>query len=210
MARMRSTRLWVVSQATAQSSQSSGWPKALTMASSTRLLMMGPFSAAQPAPLSRLVFPWDRPRSRRSVTFARFQPVWPDRSRQTFRFSGVDEPRAVSLNRGFSAPVTVTAADAAASRAFLMAHDSDPFNRWEAAQQFAADQLLGAVKAIQGGGAARYDDAFIAALGGLLRDATPAPGSALLGAGDPAHVTQLDLNLKERTGPVDAGAVDGD
>ncbi len=47
-------------------------------------------------------------------------------------------------------------------------------------------------------------------LDGVQRDATPAPGSVLRGAGDAAHVTRYDLHDMERTGPVDAGAVDGD
>ena len=56
-------------------------------------------------------------------------------------------------------------------------------------------------------GATRQANEFLIS---LLRDATPAAGSALLGPGDPAYATQVDLTFKERTGPVDAGAVDGD
>ena len=91
---------------------------------------------------------------------------------QTFRFVGLDEPAAMSLNRRFSAPVNLTATGAATSRAFLMAHDSDSFNRWEAAQQYATDLLLAAADAIKAGGGARFDDGYIAALGRTLGDGT--------------------------------------
>ena len=81
-------------------------------------------------------------------------------ARQTFRFEDVDEPRAVSINRNFSAPVLLTMQGAEARRGFLMAHDSDPFNRWEAAQQYATDLI------IEGGA----NDEFIDALGRILAD----------------------------------------
>ncbi|MCH7942477.1 MAG: aminopeptidase N [Proteobacteria bacterium] len=81
-------------------------------------------------------------------------------ARQTFRFEDVDEPRAVSINRNFSAPVLLAMQGAEARRGFLMAHDSDPFNRWEAAQQYATDLI------IEGGD----NDEFIDALGRILAD----------------------------------------
>ena len=81
-------------------------------------------------------------------------------ARQSFRFDDVDEPRAVSLNRNFSAPVQIVMNAAKANRGFLMAHDADLFNRWEAAQQYATDLLID-------GGA--HDD-FVAGLGHTLRD----------------------------------------
>ena len=54
-------------------------------------------------------------------------------ARQTFRFEDVAAPRAVSVNRNFSAPIHVAMKGAEASHGFLMAHDTDLFNRWEAA-----------------------------------------------------------------------------
>ena len=81
------------------------------------------------------------------------------RARQTFRFEDVAEPRALSINRNFSAPVLVTLKDAEDSRGFLMAHDSDPFNRWEAAQQYATALI------IDGGEAGEFIDAL-----GLILD----------------------------------------
>ncbi|MEE2980988.1 MAG: aminopeptidase N [Pseudomonadota bacterium] len=93
--------------------------------------------------------------------------------RQTFRFPCAGAPTAVSLNRGFSAPVNVKQAGAAAkSHAFLMTHDSDAFSRWEAGQQFATDLLLAGVSAIQAGDEPSFDRGFIDALGQTLADDT--------------------------------------
>ena len=50
---------------------------------------------------------------------------------ETFRFELYARPVA-SLNRGFSAPVIIDKPSSAPEQAFLMAHDADPFNKWEA------------------------------------------------------------------------------
>lgn len=53
--------------------------------------------------------------------------------------------------------------------------------------------------------------AFVAvSLDGSARDATPAPGSPLVGAGDGGYVPSDDLNRKVRAGAVEVGAVDLD
>lgn len=90
--------------------------------------------------------------------------------RQTFRFVNVPEPRAVSLNRLFSAPAIVKARQAPAELAFLMAHDADPFARWEAGQQFATKLLLENVAAFQRRERLSFDPAFVAAIEAILRD----------------------------------------
>jgi len=55
-------------------------------------------------------------------------------SKMTFRFRNITQRPVLSVNRGFSAPVQVTANHSAADQLFLMAHDGDSFNRWEAGQ----------------------------------------------------------------------------
>lgn len=87
---------------------------------------------------------------------------------QTFRFKGVPEPKAMSLNRGFSAPVLVRAQQDDAAQAFLMAHDSDAFARWEAGQQYATELLLKRVA----DPSQPFAPAFIEAIGQTLRDDT--------------------------------------
>ena len=61
--------------------------------------------------------------------------------RQSFVFENVPSPPVPSILRGFSAPVKLkTDLDKAALR-FLMVHDSDGFNRWEAGQTLALRML---------------------------------------------------------------------
>lgn len=52
-----------------------------------------------------------------------------------FRFDDVPEPVVPSLFRGFSAPVTYESGLSDDDLAHLMAHDTDAFSRWDAAQQ---------------------------------------------------------------------------
>ena len=61
---------------------------------------------------------------------------------QTFRFAGIATKPVPSLLRGFSAPVHVEFDYAAEELAFLAAHDSDPVNRWDAAQRSFTDAIL--------------------------------------------------------------------
>lgn len=93
---------------------------------------------------------------------------------QTFRFRGVPEPRALSLNRGFSAPVNIKVNQSGAERAFRMAHDSDAFARWEAGQQYATDLLLQRVAQPS----QAFDPDFVAAIGQILRDGSLEPAFA--------------------------------
>ena len=55
--------------------------------------------------------------------------------RQSVVFTAVTEAPFLSLNRGFSAPVILNHDVSDDELAFLMAHDTDSFNRWEAGQQ---------------------------------------------------------------------------
>jgi len=61
---------------------------------------------------------------------------------QSFTFINVPEQPTPSLLRNFSAPVELSYDYAANDYAFLMQYDSDPFNRWAAAQAFAKQTLL--------------------------------------------------------------------
>ncbi len=70
-----------------------------------------------------------------------------------------------SLLRGFSAPVVLDAPLSEADRLVLLAHDTDPFNRWEAGRVLARQTLL----AMLADGAAP-SPAYLAALGQLVGD----------------------------------------
>ena len=61
---------------------------------------------------------------------------------QSFTFEGLTQRPIPSVLRGFSAPVVLESALAAEHTAFLLAHDTDPFNRWEAGRSLARDSLL--------------------------------------------------------------------
>ena len=87
---------------------------------------------------------------------------------QTYRFTNVPEAPTPSLLRGFSAPVIIDPPLDRTQQAFLMAHDSDPFNRWESGQQFAVALLLDRVEAIQRGEEPEAPDAFIAAVANVI------------------------------------------
>ena len=61
---------------------------------------------------------------------------------QEFVFDGLQEQPVPSLLRGFSAPVIVNYPYTESELAHLLAHDDDPFNRWEAGQRLAAEIIL--------------------------------------------------------------------
>ncbi len=63
-------------------------------------------------------------------------------SQQSFTFTGITQPPVPSLLRNFSAPVVLEYDYRDEQLAFLLAHDSDPFNRWEAGQRLATRRLL--------------------------------------------------------------------
>lgn len=68
---------------------------------------------------------------------------------QTFTFHEVPERPLVSIGRGFSAPVKFKRNLIDSELAFLLAHDSDDFNRWDAGQQLAINHLLKLIDAYQ-------------------------------------------------------------
>jgi aminopeptidase N len=92
------------------------------------------------------------------------------RPAETLVFENVTEPPVLSINREFSAPVKLTTNLSAADLRRLAAHDSDPFNRWQAVQTLATRHLVKNVGLLQAGQNARADDGLIAALAAILAD----------------------------------------
>ncbi|MCQ8105424.1 aminopeptidase N [Methylomonas sp. SURF-2] len=70
-------------------------------------------------------------------------------SEQTFVFDKLAEAPVVSLLRGFSAPVNLDMPRSLEELAFLLRHDSDTFNRWEAGQQLAAKVIFALIEDLQ-------------------------------------------------------------
>ena len=94
---------------------------------------------------------------------------------QSFVFSQVAEKPVLSLNREFSAPIKLQWETGDDSYYFLMAKDSDSFNRREAAQKMALRQfsrLIGQARAKKN---LELDPAYIEALSPLLTDAQMDP-----------------------------------
>ncbi|MEI7838937.1 MAG: aminopeptidase N [Methylococcaceae bacterium] len=65
---------------------------------------------------------------------------------QTFTFDALESAPIVSMLRGFSAPVNVEMSRSLEELAFLSQHDSDSFNRWDAAQSVAERIILDLVE----------------------------------------------------------------
>ncbi|SFA76098.1 aminopeptidase N [Poseidonocella pacifica] len=84
---------------------------------------------------------------------------------QSFSFDGLASRPVASILRDFSAPVILHRETDNAERAFLLAHDTDPFNKWEAGRALAKDVLCRMVS--QG---AAPDQAYLDAALAVLRD----------------------------------------
>jgi len=89
---------------------------------------------------------------------------------QTFRFTGVAAQPTPSLLRNFSAPVILEYDYTDEELAHLLAHDSDPFCRWEAGQRLAMRRLIKLTLALQNGSELSVDAMFIEALRSTLND----------------------------------------
>jgi aminopeptidase N len=94
---------------------------------------------------------------------------------QTFTFVDVNEAPLPSLLRNFSAPVIVEYDYTNDELAFLLAHDSDPFNRWEAGQRLATRELLALAARAAAGEPLSLDDSTIAAFARVLTDESLSP-----------------------------------
>ncbi len=101
---------------------------------------------------------------------------------QSFEFSGLSSRPIPSLLRGFSAPVVLDRAASREEQVFLLAHDTDPFNRWEAGRNLARNSLIGNVR-----DGAAPDQAYLDGLGALLRDDTLDPAFRALMLSGPSQ-----------------------
>lgn len=90
---------------------------------------------------------------------------------QTFVFDGISEKPVPSLLRGFSAPVKLHFDYSRDNLVFLMKHDNDGFNRWDAGQKLSITIIQDNIRAHQAGEALAIDEMLIDALRALLTDA---------------------------------------
>jgi len=108
--------------------------------------------------------------------------------RQRFTFVDVPSAPVPSLLRDFSAPVVLQLDYRPEELAHLMAHDSDPFNRWEAGQRLARNLLSEGIAAYRAGRAFAVPDSFVAAFSRVLADARHDPAFAAEALTLPAEV----------------------
>ena len=112
---------------------------------------------------------------------------------QSFTFVGVDERPLPSLLRGFSAPVKLSFPYTRDQLMFLMQHDSDGFNRWEAGQQLAVQVLQELIGQHQRGEALVLDERLVSALRSLLTNEQldPAMVAEMLSLPSEAYLTEI-------------------
>jgi aminopeptidase N len=110
------------------------------------------------------------------------------KARQDFRFTGLKERPVPSILRGFSAPVTLHMDLPDADLAFLMAHDTDTFNRWQAGQTYALRLLATTVDDVRAGRRSKVPQAYIDALAPILTDRRLDAATRALMITLPAHI----------------------
>ncbi len=112
---------------------------------------------------------------------------------QTFTFQGIQSKPLPSLLRGFSAPVKLSFPYDRDQLMFLMQHDSDGFNRWEAGQQLSVQVLQELIGQHQRGEALKLDQRLITALGTVLGNVSldPAMVAEMLSLPGEAYLTEI-------------------
>jgi len=95
---------------------------------------------------------------------------------QKFTFDDIAEQPVPSILRGFSAPVTLETDLSTDDMCFLMVHDKDGFNQWEAGQNF----YLHTMKTMIESGDFTAPDIFIETIGDILNQALDDAGDKAL------------------------------
>ena len=120
---------------------------------------------------------------------------------QSFVFEGLSAKPVPSILRGFSAPVVLEREASRDERIFLLAHDTDAFNRWEASRSLERESLVSAVT-----DGTAPDAAWLDALERVVRDdgLDPAFRALMLGGPGQSEIAQL---LHERGVTPDPDAI---
>ena len=123
------------------------------------------------------------------------------KAEQSFRFTGLEARPIASILRGFSAPVVLHHDLSDADRAHLLAHDTDPFNRWEQGNMLARAALLGMIRE-----GAAPDPGFLAGTKAVVVDETLDPAFRALMIGWPS-ASELAALLHEAGEVPDPAAI---
>jgi aminopeptidase N len=89
---------------------------------------------------------------------------------EKFRFEGIGERPVPSILRGFSAPANLTLSLTDGDLEFLIEHDSDTFNRWQAATDYATRILIAAVATFRSGEKPAKPHGYIEAIRQVITD----------------------------------------
>ena len=89
---------------------------------------------------------------------------------ETFTFKSMKKEPIMSLNRNFSAPIKVHTSYSLDQYAFLMGHDSDEFNRFEASQTIASMVLHKLIDEIEANKGMSLSETYIKAFSKVLLD----------------------------------------
>jgi aminopeptidase N len=106
---------------------------------------------------------------------------------ETFVFKQIAARPVPSLNRGFSAPIKLVTNLSDDDFRFIAAHDSDPFNRWQAVQSLATKLLVDNVARLRAGENPGTDQGLIDALGAILADRRLEPAFVALALVPPSE-----------------------
>ncbi len=93
-----------------------------------------------------------------------------DRPAMSLLFTDLPERPVLSINRGFSAPIKLTANLSADDLRALAAHDPDPFNRWQAVQTLGLALLVRNVTRLRAGQEIEVDEGLLDALAAIVAD----------------------------------------
>ncbi|KAF3788606.1 hypothetical protein EJ110_NYTH20736 [Nymphaea thermarum] len=94
------------------------------------------------------------------------------RKEEEFVFVDIPERPIPSLLRGFSAPVRLDSDLTDADLSFLLAHDSDEFNRWEAGQTLARKLMLTMVSDFEQNKPLKLNPKFVDGIRSILSDSS--------------------------------------
>ncbi|MEA3465192.1 MAG: aminopeptidase N, partial [Thermodesulfobacteriota bacterium] len=124
------------------------------------------------------------------------------KAEQSFTFKDVAPGTIPSVLRDFSAPVKLVMEQSLKDLAFLMTHDSDPFNRWNAGQRLALQLLLALVTDVQHGRTLHLDSEYIEAFRRGLQDDQTDPSLLAL-----ALTLPLEGYVAEQMSQIDPQAI---
>ncbi|AIS17099.1 aminopeptidase N [Pseudomonas rhizosphaerae] len=112
---------------------------------------------------------------------------------QTFTFVDIPEQPLPSLLRGFSAPVKLSFPYSRDQLMFLMQHDTDGFNRWDAGQQLSVQVLQEMIGQYQRGESLAMDSRLSTALASVLdnTELDPAMVAEMLSLPSEAYLAEI-------------------